>query len=218
MISIQNLSKANESNTVFKEISVELLRGTVYGLVGVNGCGKSTLMRCICGFTRPSSGTVTVMGKLIGKDVDFAPSTGVIIDTPGFLSHDSCRKNLEILAGISGKADKARIDEVIRMVGLDPTDKKPVGKYSLGMRQRLGIAQAIMEDPDQLILDEPFNGLDKQGIADIHDLLQQWKSHGKTILLASHSTADIAQACDIVYELQDGHLVEQPTLSASQVG
>ncbi|MEG0494528.1 MAG: ATP-binding cassette domain-containing protein [Clostridia bacterium] len=206
MTSVDNLTKAYGNNLILKQISIRFLAGVIYGLVGANGCGKTTLMRCICGFTHPTSGTVTVLGKTIGKNVDFAPSTGVIIDAPGFLAHESCRKNLAILAGISGKADKARIDEVIRMVGLDPTDKKPVGKYSLGMRQRLGIAQAIMEDPAQLILDEPFNGLDKQGVADMHNLLQQWKAQGKTILLASHSAADIEKACDVVYEMENGNV------------
>ena len=206
MITIEKITKMYGKNTVLKQISIQFVPGVIYGLVGTNGCGKTTLMRCICGFTRPTSGTVSVMGKIIGKDVDFAPSTGAIVDEPGFLAHESCRKNLSILAGISGKADKARIDEVLRMVGLNPTDKKPVGQYSLGMRQRLGIAQAILEDPSQLILDEPFNGLDKQGVADIHDLLQQWKSQGKTILLACHSAADIEKACDIVYEMENGGL------------
>ena len=163
-------------------------------------------MRCMCGFTRPTSGKVTVLGKVIGKDVDFAPSTGAMIENPAFLSHYTSRENLALLAGISGKATKERIDEVIRRVGLDPTDRKPVGKYSLGMCQRLGIAQAIMEDPKVLILDEPFNGLDRQGIVEIHALLQELKARGTTILLASHSAADITQACDVVFEFTHGKL------------
>lgn len=210
MIILNQLSKAYGKHNVLSSISAHFDAGMVYGLVGPNGCGKTTLMRCICGFTRPTSGTVTVLGKTIGKDCDFAPSTGIIIETPGFLPHYSARRNLALLAGISGKADKARIDEVIRLVGLNPDDQKPVGKYSLGMRQRLGIAQAIMEEPSILILDEPFNGLDKQGTAEIHALLQSLKAQGRCILLASHSAADIAQACDIVYELHEGQLMQQP--------
>lgn len=210
MIILNQLSKAYGKHNVLSSISAHFDAGMVYGLVGPNGCGKTTLMRCICGFTCPTSGTVTVLGKAIGKDCDFAPSTGIIIETPGFLPHYSARRNLALLAGISGKADKARIDEAIRLVGLNPDDQKPVGKYSLGMRQRLGIAQAIMEEPSILILDEPFNGLDKQGTAEIHALLQSLKAQGRCILLASHSAADIAQACDIVYELHEGQLMQQP--------
>lgn len=206
MITIEHVSKQYGKQTVLHDLSVTLNNGMIYGLVGPNGCGKTTLMRCICGFTRPTSGTVTVNGKVIGKDCDFAPSTGIIIETPGFLPHYSARRNLAILAGISGQATSARMEEVIRHVGLDPDNKKPVGKYSLGMRQRLGIAQAIMEDPRILILDEPFNGLDKDGVKDIHALLQDQKAHGKTIILASHSAADISQACDIVYEMVNGTL------------
>ena len=206
MILLEHVSKRYGKSFILRDLCLELIGGTVYGLVGPNGCGKTTLMRCICGFTRPTSGKVTVNGKEIGKDCDFAPSTGIIIETPGFLPHYSARRNLAILAGISGQATKERIDEVIRLVGLDPDNKKPVGKYSLGMRQRLGIAQAIMEDPQILILDEPFNGLDKDGVRDIHELLQQQKAQGKTIILASHSAMDIAQACDIVYEMNKGSL------------
>lgn len=207
MITICQLKKKYGKAIILNSIDATFRNACIYGLVGPNGCGKTTLMRCICGFTMPTDGTVTVDGKIIGKDCDFAPSTGIIIETPGFLPNISARRNLAILAGISGKADKARIDEVIRLVGLDPNDKKPVGKYSLGMRQRLGIAQAIMENPNTLILDEPFNGLDKDGVRDIHELLQQQKAQGKTIILASHSAADIAQACDVVYEMSEGHLV-----------
>lgn len=136
MIAISHLSKQFGKQTVLHDVSITFEDHTIYGLIGPNGCGKTTLMRCICGFTKPTDGTVTVDGKVIGKDCDFAPSTGIIIETPGFLPHNSAWRNLAILAGISGKADKARIDEVIRLVGLDPNDKKPVSKYSLGMRQR----------------------------------------------------------------------------------
>ncbi|MEG0493782.1 MAG: ATP-binding cassette domain-containing protein [Clostridia bacterium] len=206
MIRISNLTKEFGRQVVLNRINLEFGNNRIYGLIGHNGSGKTTLMRCICGFIRPTSGTVTINGKLVGKDCDFAPSTGINIETPGFLPHLCGRQNLAILAAISGKADKARINEVIQMVGLDPTDKKAVCKYSLGMRQRLGIAQAIMENPQILILDEPFNGLDKQGIADTHALLQTWKAQGKTILLACHSATDIERACDVVYEMENGNV------------
>lgn len=206
MIQLDSGSKHYRQENVLSEITLHFTGRVIYGLVGPNGCGKTTLMRCICGFTRPSSGTVTVLGKRIGKDCDFAPSTGIIIETPGFLPHENARRNLTMLAGISGKASRERVDEVIRLVGLEPEEKKPVGKYSLGMRQRLAIAQAILEDPQILILDEPFNGLDQDGITNIHALLQTLKEQGKCILLASHSATDIAQACDVVYAFHQGRL------------
>lgn len=206
MIRLDSVSKHYRHENVLSEITLHFTGRVIYGLVGPNGCGKTTLMRCICGFTRPSSGTVTVLGKRIGKDCDFAPSTGIIIETPGFLPHENARRNLTMLAGISGRASRERVDEAIRLVGLEPEEKKPVGKYSLGMRQRLAIAQAILEDPQILILDEPFNGLDQDGVTNIHALLQTLKEQGKCILLASHSATDIAQACDVVYAFHQGRV------------
>lgn len=206
MIEVVHLTKRYNKKTVLNDVTATLEAGHIYGLVGPNGCGKTTLMRCICGFTKPDSGHILVLGKRVGKDCDFAPSTGIIIETPGFLLKYSAHRNLSILAGTSGRAGKERINEVIRLVGLDPDEKKPVGKYSLGMRQRLGIAQAILEDPHILILDEPFNGLDAAGVEEIHSLLCRLKNEGKCILLASHSEADIARACDIVWHIENGKL------------
>jgi ABC-2 type transport system ATP-binding protein len=206
MIKVDNITKRYGKTTVLDDVTVKFESGHIYGLVGVNGCGKTTLMRCICGFTRPSSGTITVQGKVIGKDADFAPSTGVIIETPGFLPHYSALRNLMILASISKRANKDRVEQVIRRLGLNPGDKKPVGMFSLGMRQRLGIAQAIMEDPEVLILDEPFNGLDVDANADIHQLFAEMRDAGKTLILASHSAYDVNKACDCVYRMEGGKL------------
>lgn len=217
MIQLDSVSKHYRQENVLSEITLHFTGRVIYGLVGPNGCGKTTLMRCICGFTRPSSGTVTVLGKRIGKNCDFAPSTGIIIETPGFLPHENARRNLTMLADISGKASRERVDEVIRLVGLEPEEKKPVGKYSLGMRQRLAIAQAILEDPQILILDEPFNGLDQDGITNIHALLQTLKEQGKCILLASHSATDIAQACDVVYAFHQGRLENAKACNSTTV-
>lgn len=206
MIELSNLTKRYGKEIVFDGITITLKPGHIYGLVGVNGCGKTTLMRCICGFSHPDSGTVKVNGIRIGKQRDFPENTGIILETPSFLPQYSGMKNLTILAGISHGADKQKIADTMTELGLDPHSRKEVKKYSLGMRQRLGIAQAIMEDPRILIFDEPFNGLDKQGVQDIHMLLQKWKREGKLILLASHSAVDISQACDIVYEMENGGL------------
>lgn len=209
MIQIHNVTKVYGKQTVLSNVSAKMDAGTIYGLVGVNGSGKTTLMRCICGFARPTSGTIYVNGDEIGRDVDFPRKTGIIIETPGFLPHYSGLRNLMILAGVSHGADRVRAEQVMNMVHLDSSDRKPVGQYSLGMRQRLGIAQAIMENPDILILDEPFNGLDQSGMEEIHALFEVLKEKGKTILLASHSAADISRACDVVFEIKDGILEER---------
>ena len=162
------------------------------------------LMKCICGFLIPTEGTVIVNGKRVGKDVDFPPDLGIIIETPGFLPGVTGVKNLEILASLNKKIGLSEIADAIRRVGLDPRMKKPVGKYSLGMRQRLGIAQAIMENPNLLILDEPLNGLDKHGVAEMRKLIKGLKSEGKTVLLASHNQGDIDELCDTVCEMDAG--------------
>ncbi len=209
MIQIHNVTKVYGKQTVLSNVSAKMDAGTIYGLVGVNGSGKTTLMRCICGFARPTSGTIYVNGDEIGRDVDFPRKTGIIIETPGFLPHYSGLRNLMILAGVSHGADRVRAEQVMNMVHLDSSDRKPVGQYSLGMRQRLGIAQAIMENPDILILDEPFNGLDQSGMEEIHALFEVLKEKGKTILLASHSATDISRACDVVFEIKDGLLEER---------
>ena len=189
-----------------KEVNLTLEQGRVYGIVGNNGSGKTVLMKCICGFLIPTTGLIQVFGSSIGQDVDFPESLGVIIETPGFLTNLTGRKNLEILAGMRRKIGPAEILQVLEKVGLDPALKKPVANYSLGMRQRLGIAQAIMEDPKLLILDEPFNGLDKHGVGEIRKLLLELKEEGKTILLASHNEEDIRILCDEVYEMDGGVL------------
>ena len=189
-----------------KEVNLTLEQGRVYGIVGNNGSGKTVLMKCICGFLIPTTGLIQVFGSSIGQDVDFPESLGVIIETPGFLTNLTGRKNLEILAGMRRKIGPAEVLQVLEKVGLDPALKKPVANYSLGMRQRLGIAQAIMEDPKLLILDEPFNGLDKHGVGEIRKLLLELKEEGKTILLASHNEEDIRILCDEVYEMDGGVL------------
>lgn len=203
-ISVQNVSKDFGAERVLNSVSRDFEQGKIHGIVGNNGSGKTVLMKCICGFLIPTEGTVTVNGKRVGVDVDFSPDLGLIIETPGFLPNLSGAKNLEILASLNKKIGLAEIADSIRRVGLDPLMKKPVGKYSLGMRQRLGIAQAIMEDPSLLILDEPLNGLDKHGVAEMRKLIKGLKGEGKTILLASHNQGDIDELCDTVCEMDAG--------------
>ena len=203
-IEINNLKMTFGKDEVLKGITHNFEKGKVHGIVGNNGSGKTVMMKCICGFLKPTSGTVSVNGKLIGKQEDFPKSLGLIIEAPGFLPHLSGYRNLAILASVNKKIGRERIRETIRLVGLDPDMKKPVGKYSLGMRQRLGIAQAIMEDPELLILDEPMNGLDKHGIEEMRGLLKGLAGKGKTIILSSHNPADIDALCDTVCEMDGG--------------
>lgn len=207
-VELTNVRKCFGEEEVLKKLDFSVERGRVYGIVGNNGSGKTVLMKCICGFLPVTEGLVKVGGKYIGKEIDFPQSVGVIIETPGFLANLSGRRNLEILADLRGKRRREDITEVLLRVGLDPSLKKPVSKYSLGMRQRLGIAQAIMEEPEFLILDEPFNGLDRYGVEEIRKLLLREKQKGRTILLASHNSEDIRILCDRVFEMDAGVLRE----------
>lgn len=206
VIEVKDVCKRFGNNLVLDKVNLEIEGGVTCGLIGRNGSGKTVLMKCICGLTTISSGEIRVRGQRVGQDIEIPKNIGVIIETPGFLSNYSGYSNLKFLAVISGKADKAAIRSAINMVGLDPNSKKHVGKYSLGMRQRLGLAQAIMENPDILILDEPMNGLDKDGVKDMRKYLLDLKQQGKTILIASHSAEDIDVLCDAVYEMDKGVL------------
>lgn len=207
-VSARSVSKSFGSEVVLHSITHDFEAGKIHGIVGNNGSGKTVFFKCLCGFLLPDEGEIFVDGKQVGKDVDFPDSIGIIIETPGFLGNASGFKNLKLLAALKGIIADSRIKEIIAKVGLDPQLKKHVGKYSLGMRQRLGIAQAIMEDPKLLILDEPFNGLDKQGVIEMRELIKGLRYEGKTILLASHNAADIEQLCDTVCEMDSGVLTK----------
>jgi ABC-2 type transport system ATP-binding protein len=206
IIKVDKVIKKFGSDIALNNVSIEFERGKIYGIVGRNGSGKTVLFKTIIGFLKPTSGRVFVGGKEIGKDTDFDDNIGIIIETPGFLSSYSGYKNLEYLASIKNMIGKKEIKESMERVGLDPGSKKKVGKYSLGMRQRLGIAQAIMENPDILILDEPMNGLDNQGVEDVREILLNIKDEGKTIILASQNKEDIEVLCDEVYDMDHGKL------------
>ena len=208
MITVKKLSLTIKKTEILKNIDVAFDSGKIHGLIGRNGSGKTMLMKCICGFVRPTEGEIFVAGKKIGRDLDFPDNTGIIIETPGFIPYYSGYKNLKLLADLKNKIDKQRIRNTMVQVGLDPDLKRHVRKYSLGMRQRLGLAQAIMENPELLILDEPMNGLDKEGVADMRQYLLDLKEKGKTILIASHSSEDIDILCDTVSEMDKGVLKE----------
>lgn len=207
-ISVQHIYLRFGEDLVLKDVCRDFEEGLVHGIIGNNGSGKTVLMKCICGFLHPTGGKVLVNYKQVGKDMDFPENMGIIIETPGFLPNLTGFKNLQILASLNNKIDKESIRESIKLVGLDPDLKKNVSKYSLGMRQRLGIAQAIMENPDILILDEPFNGLDKNAVASMRELIKDLKQSGKTILLASHNQTDIEELCDTVCEMDAGVMTE----------
>lgn len=202
-IFIEHVGKAFRKEQVLSDVNLVILPGQICGIIGKNGSGKTVLMKCICGFLKPDKGSIRVNGKTVGRECDFPERLGVIIETPGFLPALSGYRNLKILADLKGEIGKQEIRKTMERVGLNPGMKKPVAKYSLGMRQRLGIAQAIMENPDVLVLDEPFNGLDKEGAAAMRRLVQELKAQGKAVLLASHNVQDIEELCDMVHEMEE---------------
>ena len=205
-ISVQHVYKDFGEENVLKDVTHDFEAGKIHGIVGNNGSGKTGLFKCICGFLLPTRGSIFVDYEQVGKDMDFPEDMGIIIETPGFLPALTGFKNLQLLASLRRKIGDKEIRQTIKQVGLDPDMKKHVAKYSLDMRQRLGIAQAIMEDPSLLILDEPFNGLDKQGVRDMRVLIKGLREKGKTILLASHNAGDIDELCDTVCEMEAGVL------------
>lgn len=208
-IVVDDVTKMFGKETAVDHLSLSIEQGEIHGLIGRNGSGKTVLMKMICGFLQPTQGTVTVGGKQIGRECDFPPETGVIIEAPGFCTSMSGYENLKALAGIRGWVGRTEIRKVMRRVNLDPDSRKRVSGYSMGMRQRLGIAQAIMEEPKLLILDEPFNGLDRKGAAEIRDLLLELREQGTTIVVSSHYYEDIEYLCDAVTELDHGRIVKQ---------
>ena len=207
-INIENLTLSFGTEKILHDVSVQFAKGQIHGIIGRNGSGKTVLLKCICGFLKPDQGRIQVLGQDIGKDCDFAPNTGILIETPGFLSSESAYNNLRWLAELRGKSIVARVNNVLTAVGLDPSSKKHVGKFSLGMRQRLAIAQALLDDPELIILDEPMNALDRQGVADMHKIFLELRAKGKTILLASHYMQDIDTLCDDVYEMDQGTITK----------
>ncbi len=206
-IQVDDIVLRFKKDILLDHVSYQCEQGKIHGIVGRNGSGKTLLMKCICGFIRPNEGHIYVRDKEIGKDIDFTPDTGIIIETPGFIPYYSGYRNLKVLAAINNRISRKDIENAMYQVGLDPTMKKRVATYSLGMRQRLGIAQAIMEDPSLIILDEPFNGLDKHGVEEMREYFLSLKKKGKTILLTSHNTEDIEYLCDTVVEMDHGKFI-----------
>ncbi|MBQ8897854.1 MAG: ABC transporter ATP-binding protein [Clostridia bacterium] len=204
IISVRNVSKSFRETKALDGVTVDFEEGKIHGVIGRNGSGKSVLFKCITGFMRPDSGEIIVCGRPV-KPLSPA-EMGIIIEHPGFISGLSGYRNLRYLAGIRNRISKEKIRQTIELVGLDPDEKKAVRKYSMGMRQRLGIAQAIMEDPPILVIDEPMNGLDKHGVAEMRELLKKLRDKGTTVLIASHYAGDIDELCDTVVEMEAGKM------------
>ncbi len=207
-IELRKVSKSFGHRRILREVSLSVERGKTVGLVGANGSGKSVLFKILCGFEKPDKGDVYVRGRQLGKNGrDFPDNMGVFINSPGFIGIYSGFQNLKFLADIQGRIGEEEIAEAMDKVGLDPSDKTKVDHYSLGMKQKLGLAQAIMEGQDILILDEPFNALDYKTYEDVRTIIRMLKAEGKTIFLTSHRYKDIEQLCDQVYSIEDGRLM-----------
>lgn len=205
-VKVSNLTKKFRNNIIFQDVNFELKAGQCYGFIGYNGCGKSVLFKIISGLITADEGQVRIFNKILGKDIDFPEDTGIIIETPGFLDGYSGYKNLKFLAAIKNVVTDEEIKKTLELVGLDYKSKEKVKNFSLGMKQRLAIAQAILEKPRLLILDEPFNGLDKNAVIKVRDLIKSFKDKGITIILSSHIIDDIKILCDEVYEFNNKHL------------
>ena len=203
-VTVESVTKRFKETTALDQVSVSFERGKIHGLIGRNGSGKTVLLKCICGFMEPTEGEVYVDGARVRSSCP--QDIGIILEEPGFVGSVSGFKNLKMLASIRKKISDERIREVMGQVGWDPGMKKAVKHYSLGMRHRLGIAQAIMEFPRLLLLDEPMNGLDRQGVLQMRDLFKELREEGTTIVVASHYAEDIDALCDTVYEMDQGHI------------
>lgn len=207
MLKITDLSKKFKKRTVLDNVNLELEFGNIYGFTGANGSGKSVFFKVLCGFLKADGGSVALDGRVLGRDMDFLPELGVLIEKPGFIENYTQFENLKYLAQINNIIADEEITAALERVGLDPANREKVKNFSLGMRQRLGIAQAIMEDQKILILDEPFNGLDQQGAAQIKRLILELKSPERLILLTSHIAGDIEELADFVFEFAEGRIV-----------
>lgn len=210
IIEIKHLTKKIENQLILSDINLCFEEEHIYGIVGRNGSGKTVLLKCICGLMEATQGEVIFNGKRLKKDMEYIDQLGFLIERPGFLEKLSAYENLRYIASIKRIVGKKEIEESLRKVNLDPCDKKKVGKYSLGMKQRLGIAQAFMENPEILILDEPTNGLDESGVKLIRELLLDLKKRRNIIVIASHYQEDIDLLCDKVYVIQNGKICEKP--------
>lgn len=205
-----NIGKIIKGNTILQDVSLELSGGKIYGFVGRNGSGKTMLFRALSGLMSLDTGSVSIDGKVLRKDISVLPSLGIVLENAGLFPNMTGRENLQYLASLRKKIGKKEIDTAIRRVGLDPDDKRLYRKYSLGMKQRLAIAQAIMERPDVIMLDEPTNSLDEYGVEEIRQIITEEKERGAIVLLASHNKEDIKLLADKLYRIEQGRVHAEP--------
>ncbi len=209
IINVENYTKVLKKNTVLDKVNYTFKSGNIYGLSGRNGCGKTMLLRAISGLILPTEGRVTIDEKVIGKDMEFPDSMGLIIETMSMPGEYTALKNLELLAKIKNKATQENIREALLKVGLDPDDKKTVRKFSLGMKQKLNIAQAIMENPKILLLDEPTNALDFESVKNVHKILSEFRDNGTIVIIASHNKEDLDGICDVIITMDSGKIIDE---------
>lgn len=212
-IKIEGLSKSIKGALILNNVSLVLTSGNIYGLRGKNGSGKTMLMRAIAGLLIPDSGMVTINGKVLHKDTSFPESIGILIENPSFLPQYTGYKNLKLLASLTGGISDEDIRTALEHVGLDPDDKRTYRKYSLGMKQKLGIANAIMGEPDVIILDEPINALDEESVKKIKKVLLEIRDRDKLIIIACHDREELEYLSDIIYEIKDGTVVDRKEIA-----
>ena len=206
---LRNVCKDIKGARVLDNVNLELESGMVYGFKGKNGSGKTMLMRAICGLITPDSGIIDIDGKILGKDISFPESIGVLIENPAFIGNYTGFKNLKVLASIQNRIGDEQIRKALEDIGLDPDDKRTYRKYSLGMKQKLGIAAAVMENPDIIILDEPINALDEVSVEKVHDILEEQKKRGAVIIIACHDKEELDQLSDEIIEISDGRIINK---------
>ena len=208
-IKITDVNKTIKKAPILRDINLEFTGGKVYGLRGKNGSGKTMLMRAICGLITPDSGIIDINGKILGKDISFPESICVLIENPAFIGNYTGFKNLKVLASIQNRIGDEQIRKALEDIGLDPDDKRTYRKYSLGMKQKLGIAAAVMENPDIIILDEPINALDEVSVEKVHDILDEQKKRDAVIIIACHDKEELDQLSDEIIEISDGRIINK---------
>ena len=211
-VELKDVSKQIRRSPILNHITVGFEKGRIYGLKGKNGSGKTMLLRMIAGLILPSSGQVLIDGKILGKDMSFPESIGILIENPSFIGGETGLSNLSILASIQKKADRKDLEETLERVGLNPGDKRIYRKYSLGMKQRLGIAAAIMEKPDIILLDEPINALDDKGVEAVRQILAEEKKRGALIIVACHDETELRLLSDEIFYMQGGEITDHEIL------